>query len=64
MIVSDWPRSIVTVVGAMETVGTAFTVTAALVEGVAVGVGFAPPVVPVSVRVTVSTQSMVVLVGV
>jgi hypothetical protein len=51
-------------VGEIDTVSVAFTVTAALVPGVAVGVGVAPPVVPVSVTVTVSTQFEVVAVGV
>jgi hypothetical protein len=50
-------------VGDIETVGAAFTVTAALVAGVAVGVGVAPPVVPVSVSVSVRTQLFVVPVG-
>jgi len=62
--VTAWPRSITTDVGEIETVGVDFTVTAAFVEGVPVGVGVAPPVVPVSVSVTVRTQFEVVLVGV
>jgi len=52
-----------TEVGAIETVGVAFTVTAALVAGEAVGVGVAPPVVPLSVTVTVRTQLFEVPVG-
>jgi len=62
--VTDWPWSMTTDVGKSETVGVAFTVTAALVAGPAVGAGVAPPVVPVSVRVTVSTQLLEVPEGV
>jgi hypothetical protein len=64
VIVTDWPWSIRTDVGEIDTDGVASTVTAAFVVGVAVGVGVAPPVVPVSVTVTVSTQFEVVAVGV
>ena len=53
-----------TEVGESDTAGAGFTVTAALVDGVAVGAGVAPPVVPVSVTVTVRTQSVVVPLGV
>jgi len=56
-----WPESIVT--GETETDTGEFTVTAALVDGVAVTVGDAPPVVPVSVSLTVRTQSVVVPLG-
>jgi hypothetical protein len=61
--VTDWPWSIRTDVGEMETVGATSTVTAVLVAGVAVGVGVAPPVVPVSVSVTVRAQVDVVPLG-
>jgi hypothetical protein len=64
VIVIDWPWSMITAVGEMDTVEVAFTVTAALVAGVDVGAGVAPPVVPVSVVVTVRTQLLVVPVGV
>ncbi len=64
MIVTDWPSSIVADVGEIDTASAVFTVTAALVGGVAVSVGVAPPVVPVSVSVTVSTQVAVVPLGV
>jgi hypothetical protein len=64
VIVTDWPRSITTEVGEIVTVGVAFTVTAAFVGGEAVGDGVAPPVVPVSVTVTVRTQVAVTPVGV
>lgn len=60
---TDWPWSITTEVGEIVTVGAESTVTAALVVGVATGVGVAPPVVPASVSVTVSTQFAVVPVG-
>jgi hypothetical protein len=52
-----------TEVGEIDTVRAAFTATATLVGGVAVGGGVAPPVVPVSVIVTVRTQLLVVPVG-
>jgi len=61
---SDWPWSMTTDVGEIETDGVVSTVTAAFVEGVAVGVGEAPLVVPVSVRVTVRTQFVEVAPGV
>ena len=61
---TDWPWSMTTVVGEMETVGVDFTVTAAFEGGVAVGAGVAPPVVPVSVRVTVRMQLEVMPLGV
>ena len=64
MIVTDWSWSITTEVGEIETVGAELTVTAALAAGVAEGVGIAPPVVPMSVSVTVRTQSEVAAVGV
>ena len=64
MIVTDWPWSMTTEVGEIVTDTAKFTVTVAGVAGVAVGVGVAPPVVPVSVRVTMSTQVVVVPVGV
>ena len=64
MRVADWSWSRITEVGAMVTVGVASTVTSVFEAGVAVGVGVAPPVVPVSVTVMVSTQLFVVPVGV
>ena len=64
MIVTDWPWSITTDVGAIVTVGAVSTVTAAFVTGVAVGVGVAPPVLPSSVSRSVSTHVAVVPVGV
>jgi len=53
-----------TAVGETVTPNADSTVTAEVVEGVAVGVGVAPPVVPESVSVTVSTQFVVVPLGV
>ena len=63
MIVTDCPWSITTDVGTIVTVGVVSTVTAAFVVGVAVGVGLDPPVVPVSVMVTVRTHVAVGPVG-
>jgi len=64
VIVTDWPWSITTDVGATVTDRAVSTVTAEFVAGVAVGVGVDPPVVPVSVRVTVRTHVVVVPEGV
>ena len=69
MIVSVCPTSIVTEVGAIDTVGAESTLTAAFVSGVTVsGVGlrggFVNGNVPVSDIVTVSTQVVVVPLGV
>ena len=47
----------------MVTAGAESTVTDELTAGIAVIVGFAPPVVPASVAVTVRTHAAVVLVG-
>ncbi len=63
MIVTDWPRSFVTVVGDIDTAGADFTVTVPVVA-VAVDVGVAPAVVPVSVTVTTNAQFVVVPEGV
>ena len=63
MIVTDCPSSITTDVGEIVAEIVASTVTAAFVPGVAVMAGVAPPVVPVSVTVTVSRQLAVVPVG-
>jgi len=59
VIVTDWPWSMTIDVGEIVTVGVDFTVTAALVAGVAVAVGVAPPVVPASVMVTVRAHAPV-----
>ena len=64
MIVADCPWSITIDVGEIATISPVPTVTVVGVTGVAERVGFAPPVVPVSVTVTVITQVVVVLVGV
>jgi len=63
VIVTDWPRSITTDVGAIVTEIAVSTDTAEFVAGAAVIVGVDPPVVPVSVSVTVSTHVAVVPVG-
>jgi len=64
VIVTDWPWSITTEIGAIVTEIAVSTVTAVFVAGVAVIVGVDPPVVPVSVTVTVRTHVVVVPVGV
>ena len=64
MIVTDWPWSITTVVGAIVTEIALSTVTAGFVAGVTTIVGADPPVDPRSVRVTVRTHIAVVPVGV
>jgi len=64
VIVTDCPWSITADVGEIVTEIAVSTVTAAFVAGAAVRVGADPPVVPVSVRVTVSTHVVVVPVGV